>query len=126
MSMMQEFKSFAMKGNVLDLAIGVVIGGAFGAIVTSLVGDILMPVIGVVTGGVDFSGLAVQVGEASVSYGKFIQATFVFVIIAFVLFMVVKGANAMKKKEEAAPATPPAPTKEEILLTEIRDALRAR
>lgn len=126
MSMMKEFKSFAMKGSVLDLAIGVVIGGAFGAIISSLVGDILMPVIGVLTGGVNFSGLATHVGEASIAYGKFIQATFVFIIIAFVLFMVVKGANTMKKKEEAAPAAPPAPTKEVVLLTEIRDALRAR
>ena len=101
--MLEEFKSFAMKGNVVDLAIGVVIGGAFGAIVASLVGDVIMPLIGAVTGGVDFSGLHIAVGSATIAYGKFIQATFVFVIVAFVLFMVVKAMNKMKKKEEAKP-----------------------
>jgi large conductance mechanosensitive channel len=121
--MLKEFKAFAMRGNVIDLAIGVVIGGAFGAIVTSLVADIIMPVIGVVTGGIDFSGLAVSVGKATITYGKFVQAVFVFLIIAFVLFMVVKGLNAMKKKDEASPvpAEPPADIK---LLTEIRDLLK--
>ena len=123
MSMMSEFKPFAMKGNVLDLAIGVIIGVAFGAIVTSLVGDILMPLIGILTGGVDFSGLHAMVGSANVAYGKFIQAAVNFLLVALALFMVVKGINSMKKKEEAAPA---APTKQEILLAEIRDALRAR
>jgi large conductance mechanosensitive channel len=119
--MLQEFKAFAMKGNVVDLAIGVVIGGAFGAIVTSLVGDIIMPIIGVLTGGLDFSSLSVKVGEATVAYGKFIQAAFIFIIVAFALFIVVKAMNAMKKKEEAKPAEPSADVK---LLTEIRDLLR--
>jgi large conductance mechanosensitive channel len=121
MSIMQEFKAFAMKGNVVDLAVGVVIGGAFGAIVTSLVGDIIMPVIGAITGGVDFSGLAVDFGKSHIAYGKFIQATFVFLIVAFALFMVVKAMNTTKKKEAAAPATPPEDVK---LLTEIRDLLK--
>lgn len=121
MSMVQEFKSFAMKGNVVDLAIGVVIGGAFGAIVTSLVGDVVMPLIGAITGGIDFSGLALDIGKAHVAYGKFIQAAFVFTIVAFVLFMVVRAMNTMKKKEEAAPAATPEDIK---LLSEIRDLLK--
>lgn len=124
MGMLKEFKEFAMKGNVIDLAVGVVIGGAFGAIVSSLVGDIIMPVIGVITGGVDFSGLSVKVGDASVAYGKFIQATFTFLIIAFALFIVIKAMNATKKKEAEAPATAPEPSAEEKLLTEIRDLLK--
>jgi large conductance mechanosensitive channel len=126
MSMISEFKSFAMKGSVLDLAIGVIIGGAFGAIVSSLVGDILMPIFGILTGGIDFSGLHAMVGSANVAYGKFVQAAVNFLIVAWALFMVVKGINSVKKKEEEKPAPPPAPTKEEVLLTEIRDALRSR
>lgn len=122
--MLEEFKSFAMKGNVVDLAIGVVIGGAFGAIVASLVGDIIMPLIGAVTGGVDFSGLHVSVGSASIAYGKFIQATFIFAIVAFVLFMVVKGMNAMKKKEEAKPEAEKTVSDEVKVLSEIRDLLK--
>jgi len=124
MGMLKEFKEFAMKGNVVDLAVGVIIGGAFGAIVASLVGDIIMPVIGVLTGGVDFSGLAITVGAANIAYGKFIQATFTFIIVAFALFLLIKGMNATKKKEAAAPAAPPAPSAEEKLLTEIRDLLK--
>lgn len=124
MSVLKEFKEFAMRGNVVDLAVGVVIGGAFGTIVNSLVGDIIMPVIGVMTGGVDFSGLAIKVGAASISYGKFIQATFSFTIVAFALFLIVKGMNSMKKQEVAAPAAPPAPSNEEVLLSEIRDLLK--
>lgn len=120
--MMKEFKAFAMRGNVVDMAVGIVIGGAFGTIVSSLVGDILMPVIGVVTGGLDFSGLAYHLGNATVAYGKFIQATFSFLIVAFALFMLIKVMNAMKKKEEEKPTTPPAP--DIILLTEIRDLLK--
>jgi large conductance mechanosensitive channel len=126
MSMIQEFKAFAMKGNVLDLAIGVIIGGAFGTIVNSLVGDIFMPVIGILTGGINFSGLSLNVGDAAIAYGKFLQAVFVFLITAWALFMVVKAANAMKKQEEAKPAEPPAPSQEVVLLKEIRDALKAR
>ena len=114
-----------MRGNVMDLAIGVIIGGAFGAIVNSLVGDVIMPIIGILTGGVDFSGLHYTVGAAVISYGKFIQSVFSFIIIAFAIFMVIKGLNSMKKKEEAAPEAPAAPTKEEALLAEIRDLLKA-
>ena len=133
MSMIQEFKTFAMRGNVVDLAVGVVIGGAFGAIVTSLVGDLIMPLIGILTGGVDFSKAAIVLKEASadgkvpavlLGYGKFIQAIFNFVIVSFAIFMLVKGMNAAKKKEAEAPAAPPAPSAEEKLLTEIRDLLK--
>jgi large conductance mechanosensitive channel len=124
MSMVQEFKAFAMKGNVVDLAVGVVIGGAFGAIVSSLVGDIVMPLIGALTGGIDFSGLHITIGSAAISYGKFIQAAFVFLVIAFVLFIVIKGMNSMKKKEEAKPAGEKIVSDETMLLTEIRDLLK--
>jgi len=122
--MLNEFKAFIAKGNVLDLAVAVIIGGAFGAIVKSLVNDIIMPLIGVVMGGVDFTTLAVQVGEASITYGNFIQALIDFLIIAFVIFMVVRTANNMKKQEEAAPPAPPEPSAEEKLLAEIRDLLK--
>jgi large conductance mechanosensitive channel len=121
--MLQEFKSFAMKGNVVDLAVGVVIGGAFGAIVASLVGDIIMPIVGAITGGIDFSGLSYKAGDSVITYGKFIQATFVFIIVAFTLFMVVKAMNAMKKKEEAKPAAEKEVSDEVKLLSEIRDLL---
>lgn len=124
MSMLKEFKDFAMKGNVVDLAVAVIIGGAFGAIVSSLVGDIIMPVIGVLTGGIDFSGLSVEIGAASIAYGKFIQAVFTFLIIAFSLFMVIKAMNATKKKEAAAPPAPAEPSSTDKLLMEIRDALK--
>ncbi len=122
--MLQEFKAFAMKGNVIDLAVGVVIGGAFGAIVNSLVGDIIMPIVGMVTGGVDFSGLSVKAGDATIAYGKFIQATFVFIIVAWALFIVVKAMNKMKKQEEAKPAAPAEPAADIQLLMEIRDLLK--
>jgi large conductance mechanosensitive channel len=127
---LDEFKAFAMRGNVIDLAIGVVIGGAFGAIVNSLVGDILMPIIGAVTGGIDFSGLSIVVPSADkqtqavIAYGKFIQATFVFAIVAFALFLVVKALNRMKKKEEAKPTAVAEVPEEVKLLTEIRDLLK--
>jgi large conductance mechanosensitive channel len=124
MGMLKEFKNFAMKGNVVDLAVGVVIGGAFGAIVNSLVGDVIMPIIGVLTGGIDFSGLSITVGKAVITYGKFIQATFSFIIIAFALFMVIKAINSMKKEEAATPPPPAGPSAEEKLLTEIRDLLK--
>ena len=133
MSMLQEFKAFVMRGNVVDLAVGVVIGGAFGAIVTSLVGDIVMPAIGMLTSGVDFSKVALVLKEASadgktpavlLSYGKFIQATINFVIVAFVIFLVIKAMNAMKKKEATAPTLPPEPSAQEKLLAEIRDLLK--
>jgi large conductance mechanosensitive channel len=122
--MLKEFKAFAMRGNVVDLAVGVIIGGAFGAIVSSLVGDIIMPVIGILTGGVNFSNLTVNVGDAAVAYGKFVQAVFTFIIIAFALFMVVKGIAASKKKEAEAPAAPAEPTADIKLLSEIRDLLK--
>jgi large conductance mechanosensitive channel len=122
--MLKEFKAFAMRGNVVDLAVGVIIGGAFGAIVSSLVGDIIMPVIGILTGGVNFSNLSVNVGDAVVAYGKFVQAVFTFVIIAFALFMVVKGIAASKKKEAEAPAAPAEPAADIKLLSEIRDLLK--
>lgn len=133
MSMMSEFKSFAMRGNVVDMAVGIVIGGAFGKIVSSFVADVLMPPIGLLLGNVDFSNLVVTLSEASegveavtLRYGLFIQAVVDFVIIAFAIFMVVKAMNSVKKKEEEAPPSPPKPSKEEELLTEIRDALRAK
>ncbi|MBI4921960.1 MAG: large conductance mechanosensitive channel protein MscL [Devosia nanyangense] len=138
--MFKEFRDFAIKGNVVDLAIGVIIGAAFGAIVSSLVDDVFMPVIGLILGGLDFSNLFVvlnnpnnvpvtslaaakDAGVATLNIGLFINAVVKFTIVAFVLFLVVKGINRLKKKEPAAAAAPPAPTKEEVLLTEIRDAL---
>lgn len=120
--MIKEFREFIMRGNVLDLAVAVIIGAAFGAIITSLVNDIIMPLIGILMGGVDFSGLAVQVGSATVTYGNFIQAIINFLIIALALFLVIKGANSVMRKKAEAPV-PPAPTAEEKLLTEIRDLL---
>jgi len=134
MGMLSEFKDFAMKGNVVDMAVGVVIGGAFGKIVTSFTNDVLMPPIGILLGGVDFSDLRIPIQDAvgetaavSINYGSFLNVILDFVIIAFAIFLVVKAMNvamaATKKKEAAAP---PAPSKEEVLLTEIRDALRSR
>lgn len=135
MGMLSEFKDFAMKGNVVDMAVGVVIGGAFGKIVTSFTNDVLMPPIGLLLGGVDFSELKIPikaaVGETaavSINYGSFLNVILDFVIIAFAIFLVVKAMNtamnATKKKEAAAP--PPGPSTEEVLLTEIRDAIRSR
>ncbi|MCA9758742.1 MAG: large-conductance mechanosensitive channel protein MscL [Candidatus Eisenbacteria bacterium] len=131
--MMSEFKAFAMRGNVVDMAVGVVIGGAFGKIVSSLVNDVIMPPIGLMLGGVDFSNLQIVLKEAvgetaavTLNYGVFIQTVIDFLIIAFAIFMVVKAMNSAKKKEEAAPAAPPAPSKEEVLLTEIRDILKTK
>jgi len=121
--MLKEFKSFAMKGNVVDLAVGIVIGAAFGKIVSSLVGDIIMPIVGSIVGGIDFSGLAVNVGEASVKYGKFVQSAVDFVIIAAAIFLVVKAINRMQR-EEQKPAKPAAPPRQEVLLEEIRDLLK--
>ncbi|GAV32270.1 MAG: large-conductance mechanosensitive channel protein MscL [Anaerosomatales bacterium] len=125
--MLKEFKAFAMRGNVVDLAVGIVIGGAFGKIVSSFVADVLMPPIGLLMGGVNFSSLAITLKEAAgdtpavtINYGVFIQSIVDFVIIAFAIFLVVKAVNAMRKQEEEAP---PAPSPEEVLLTEIRDAL---
>lgn len=133
MSMLTEFKDFAMRGNVVDMAVGIVMGGAFGKIVSSFVGDVLMPPIGIMLGGVDFSDLAVTLKAAAegadavtLRYGVFIQTVVDFLIIAFAIFLVVKAMNSVMKKKDEAPPPPPAPSKEEQLLTEIRDALRAR
>jgi large conductance mechanosensitive channel len=137
MLMLEEFKKFAMRGNVVDLAVAVIIGAAFGAIVNSLVADIIMPVIGAVTGGLDFSNYFVPLSKsvtanslaeakkqgAVLAYGSFITLTINFLIIAFCLFIVVQMINRLKRKEEAAPAAPPQPTKSELLLQEIRDLL---
>jgi large conductance mechanosensitive channel len=136
--MFKEFKEFAMRGNVVDMAVGIVIGGAFGKIVSSFVADVIMPPIGLLIGGVDFTELKFTIQDAvvdaagtvtteavSINYGTFIQTAIDFIIIAFAIFMVIKGMNSMKKKEEAAPPPPPpGPTKEEVLLTEIRDLLK--
>jgi large conductance mechanosensitive channel len=129
-SIASEFKEFAMKGNVVDLAIAVVVGAAFGKIVTSLVADIIMPPIGLLIGGINFSEFAVKLGTdpkgapVLLKYGEFLQTTFDFLIIAFVIFVAVKGINKLKKPPApAADAPPPPPTREEVLLTEIRDAL---
>jgi large conductance mechanosensitive channel len=131
MNMMKEFKDFAIRGNVVDMAVGIVIGAAFGKIVSSFVGDVIMPPIGVLLGGVDFSNLSIIVREAVdkkpavlISYGKFLQTIIDFTIIAFAIFMAVKAINSLRKKEAAAPEVPPAPSKEEVLLAEIRDLLK--
>ena len=133
MSMMKEFKEFAMRGNVMDMAIGIIIGGAFGKIVSSFVKDVLMPPIGVLLGGMDFSSLTITVKEAVgdtpavvIRYGAWINTVIDFIIIAFVIFLIIKGMNSLKRKEEEAPKAPPAPPKEEVLLTEIRDLLKER
>lgn len=127
--MLKEFKEFAMRGNVMDMAIGIIIGGAFGKIVSSFVKDIIMPIIGVITGGIDFSDMAIKIGGTAekpvlIGYGTFITTIIDFIIIAFAIFLVVKGMNAARKKEEEAPAEPPAPPKQEVLLEEIRDLLK--
>ena len=133
MGMMKEFKEFAVKGNAVDMAVGIIIGAAFGKIVSSLVKDVIMPPVGLLTGGIDFSKLHIELQPATeeveavaLNYGVFINHLLDFLIVAFVIFIVVKGMNAAKKKEEEAPAPPAKPSKEEVLLTEIRDALRAR
>lgn len=134
MSILKEFKTFAVKGNVVDMAVGIIIGAAFGKIVSSFVGDIIMPPLGVMIGGVDFSDLAVTLKAAEgdlpavmLAYGKFIQSIIDFVIVAFAIFMGVKVINRLKREEEvveAAPTAPPAPSNEEVLLSEIRDLLK--
>ncbi len=142
MSMLQEFKAFAMKGNVVDMAVGVVIGGAFGAIVKSLVDDVIMPVVGRLTGGVDFSNLfvvlkdgvsvgpyaslaeATKAGAVLLKYGVFINSVVTFLIVAFAIFLVIKNINRFKREEQAAPPPPAAPSEEVLLLREIRDALK--
>lgn len=142
--MLKEFREFAMKGNVVDMAVGIVIGAAFGAIVNSLVADIVMPIIGIITGGIDFSdryillragatapppyptlAAAKAAGAVTLNIGVFISLVFNFVIIAFALFMVIKGMNRARRQRVAEPAAPPVPSAEEVLLREIRDLLRA-
>ena len=142
--MLKEFKEFAIKGNMIDMAIGIVIGAAFGTIIASLVADILMPVLGLLTGGVDFSSkfailkegttpgpylttaAATEAGAVTMNYGMFLNNVVSFLIVAFAMFMVVKAMNKMKKEEAAAPPAPPEPTKTEVLLREIRDAMVAK
>ena len=124
---LQEFKDFAMRGNVMDLAVGVIIGGAFSAITTSLIDDIIMPLIGIFVSEASFADLSVTVGNAVITYGNFIQAVLNFVIMAFIVFCMVKGINRLsRKKEETPPPPPPEPSNEEKLLTEIRDLLKAQ
>ncbi len=131
MGMFQEFKAFAMRGNVVDMAVGIVIGAAFGTIVSSFVADVLTPPLGLLMGGVDFSSLKIvlkaaegEVPAVTLNWGMFIQKIVDFIIVAFAIFMVIKAMNAFKKKEEAAPAEPPAPPAQEVLLAEIRDLLK--
>jgi len=134
MKLADEFKAFAMKGNVVDMAVGIIIGAAFGKIIASMVSDIIMPPLGLLIGGVNFTDLKFIVKSAvgenpavTLNYGNFLQVVFDFLIVAFVVFLMIKAMNAAKRKEEAKPAAPPAPpapTKEEILLTEIRDLLK--
>ena len=133
MKMLQEFKQFAMRGNVMDMAIGIIIGAAFGKIVSSVVADVIMPQIGILLGGMDFSSLAITLKAGTettppvlLKYGVFINTLIDFIIIAFAIFMLVKCINSLKKKEEEKPAAPPAPTKSEVLLEEIRNELRKR
>jgi large conductance mechanosensitive channel len=144
MGMLKEFKSLAMKGNVLDLAVAVIIGSAFGKIITSFVNDVLMPPIGLLLGNRDFGNMRIilkqakdavmegdqivtpAIAEVSVKYGAFVNTVLDFIIVAFAIFMVIKAYNRLKKKEEAKPTAPPAPTKEEVLLAEIRDILKEK
>ncbi len=123
MGLAAEFKEFAMRGNVVDMAVGVIIGAAFGKIVSSLVEDIVMPAVGVLIGGLDFSGLAIRIGSATLKYGKFIQTCVDFLIIAAAIFLAVKLINRLRTKEEAN-AAPSAPSRQESLLIEIRDLLK--
>ena len=133
MGFLKEFKEFAVKGNVVDMAVGIVIGAAFGQIVSSFVDDIITPPIGVLLGGVDFSNLAITLKEAAgevpavtLNYGKFIQTVVDFTIIAFAIFIAIKLINNLKRQEEEAPTTPPKPSNEEVLLAEIRDILKRK
>jgi len=133
MGMVKEFKEFAVKGNVIDMAVGIIIGAAFGKIVSSFVADVIMPPIGLLVGGIDFTNLAITLKEASgdipavvIGYGKFIQTAVDFTIVAFAIFIAIKGINSLKRKEEEAPQAPPEPPAQEVLLTEIRDLLKNR
>ncbi|MEG1925122.1 MAG: large-conductance mechanosensitive channel protein MscL [Ruthenibacterium sp.] len=121
---LSEFRDFAMRGNVMDMAVGVVIGGAFTAIVNSLVADVFMPLIGILTGGIHFAGLSFGIGDAQITYGNFLQAIVQFILIAFCVFMIIKAINMLHKKKPEEPEKAPEPSKEELLLTEIRDLLK--
>lgn len=123
---LEEFKAFAMRGNVMDLAVGVIVGGAFSSITTSLINDIIMPIVGIFVSAASFANLSVSVGGAVITYGNFIQAVLNFVILAFVVFCMVKAVNRVARKKEAAPPPPPAPSGEEKLLAEIRDLLKEK
>ncbi len=132
MKLLQEFKSFAMRGNVVDMAVGIIIGAAFGKIVSSIVNDVIMPPIGLLVGGIDFSNLSITLKDAVenspavvIKYGVFINTVIDFIIVAWAIFMVIKAMNSLKKKEEAKPAAPPKPSEEVILLGEIRDLLKS-
>ncbi len=124
--MLKEFKAFVSRGNVIDLAVAVILGAAFGAIIKSLVDDIIMPLVGIVLGGVDFTTLTFQVGNATLTYGNFIQAIVNFLVIAFALFLIIRSINKTQKQEAPAPPAPPEPSAEEKLLAEIRDLLKAK
>lgn len=125
MKLVQEFKTFAMKGNVVDMAVGVIIGAAFGKIVTSLVSYVIMPPVGLLLGGIDFSSLSVSLADGvTIKYGLFVNTVIDFIIIAFAIFMMIKGMNRLKKREEVKPAAPPAPREEVVLLSQIRDLLK--
>jgi len=133
MGLIQEFKTFAMRGNVVDMAVGIIIGGAFGKIVSSFVADVIMPPIGIIIGGVDFTSLAITLKEAvgdkaavTINYGKFIQSVVDFIIIAFAIFLVIKAMNTLQKKQEEVPPPPAPPSNEENLLAEIRDILKRK
>ncbi len=133
MGMVKEFKEFAVKGNMIDMAVGIIIGGAFGKIISSLVADVIMPPLGLLIGGVNFTALKVTLRAAAgdraavtLNYGSFIQVAFDFLIVAWAVFMMVKAINRLKRKEATAPPAPPAPSKQEVLLTEIRDLLKTR
>jgi large conductance mechanosensitive channel len=133
MKVIQEFKEFAMKGNVVDMAVGVILGAAFGKVISSLVGDVVMPPLGQLIGGVTFSGLKLSIGSpiegkepVTLNYGSFIQTAVDFLIVACAVFLMVKAINAMKRKQAEAPVAPPAPTRDQVLLTEIRDLLKPR
>jgi len=133
MSIVQEFKEFAVKGNMMDMAVGIIIGAAFGKIVSSLVADVIMPPLGMLIGGIDFSAMGILLNEGvgntpptMLRYGAFIQALFDFLIVAIAIFLLVKGINRLRRKKEEAPAAPPAPPREQVLLQEIRDILKAQ
>jgi len=123
---LQEFKAFAMRGNVIDLAVGVIIGGAFSNITTSLINDIIMPLLGIFTSSISFADLSVSVGGAVITYGNFIQAVLNFLVMALIVFFMVKALNRLQRKKEDTPPAPPAPSKEELLLAEIRDLLKEK